>query len=89
MSESNEDNPFDPEHDLDCEHITPKTPKTLYDTLLWQALRLAIDVSDTETDVYQNMTDWNANNDPAFSQKDLDKKVHWGLTHFDSKFKGK
>jgi len=89
MTSQDEGNPFEPENDLDCEHITPETPVTLYDTILWQALRIAIDVSETKADVFRLMTAWNNHNEKKLNEKEVTKKTHWGLVNFDSKFKGK
>lgn len=82
MSEPEEYGAFEPEDDLDCEHITPETPVTLYDTLLWQALRAAIDSSETKAGVFHLMTAWNNHNERKLNEKDLAKKNPLGTYQF-------
>jgi hypothetical protein len=89
LSEQNEGNPFELEKGLDSPQITRDLPETTWDTLVWQAFRVAVEISDSKKDVFRLMNDWNDGNDPKLSQKALDKKVLWALLNFDTKFKGK
>ena len=85
----NSDNPFELETGLDVEQITPDIPETTWDQLVWQALRAAIEISNTKKEVFQLMRDWNGRNDPKLKQANLDKKVIWALANWDNKFRRK
>jgi len=89
VSDQDERDPFALEKGLDSPHITPDIPETTWDQVVWQALREAIDLSESKKDVFQLMRDWNDDNDPKLKQASLDKKVLWGLTNWDTKYSRK
>ena len=89
MSEQDERDPFALEKGLNSPPITPDIPETLWDTLVWNAFREAVEIAETKKDVFELMSGWNVDNNPKLEQKSLDKKVFWALLNFDTKFKGK
>jgi hypothetical protein len=86
---TNSDNPFELEKGLDSPPITPDIPQRLWDTLVWQAFKKAVEIAETKKDVFDLMSDWNDDNNPKIDETALDKKVLWALLTFDTKFKGK
>jgi len=89
MTTNSDNNAFELEKGLDSPQITTDIPETTYDQLVWQALRAAIEISNTKKEIFQLMRDWNNFNNPKLKQASLDKKVLWALTNWDTKFSRK
>ena len=86
---TNSNDPFEFGKGLDSPQISPDIPERLWDTLVWKAFKVAVEMAKTKADVFQLMSDWNDDNNPKLDQKALDKKVLWALLTLDTKFKGK
>ena len=89
MSDEAATNGWECEDSLDVENINPEVPKELWDNLVWQAIRAAIDVSDTKQEVLRQVKLWNTKNDPQLPEKELTQKVLWALRKWETKFCGK
>lgn len=82
-------NNWKPEDDIDSENINPEIPRELWDSLVWQAIKKAIDQSDTKENVFRLVKLWNTKNDPQLPEKELIQKVIWALQNWDTKFRSK
>jgi len=78
---------WDPEDSIDAENISTEIPDESRDGLLWQAIKAAINVSDTKKDVLRKVKLWNTYNDPQLSETELFQKTTWALRKWDSKFR--
>ncbi len=87
MSENTEPSAWEPEDDIDAENINPEVSKELWDTLVWQAVRSAIEVSQTKEEVFRRVKQWNTKNDPQLPEKELIQKIIWALRKWDTKFR--
>ena len=67
--------PWEPEDGIDSENINLEVPKELWDTLVWQAIRAAIEVSQTKEEVLRKVKLWNTSNNPQLSEKGLIQKA--------------
>jgi len=75
-----------PTDSINTETINPEIPRELWDNLLWQATRMAIDVSETKEEVIRRVKRWNKQNNPQLDEKGLVQKVLWALSKWDTKF---
>jgi len=73
---------IDPD-DIDADYITPQIPRALWDSFIWQAVRVAIPGSETRDDVIRKVKQWNTHNNPQIPETDLVRKVLWALRTFD------
>jgi hypothetical protein len=87
MTENEDGRVYHPGDDPDAEHVNPEMDKSLWDHLVWQAIRVALDMADKEPDVFRIVRLWNLQNDPQLPQKELDQKIIWSLRHFENKFR--
>lgn len=78
---------WETEDEIDAENINPEVPKELWDSLVWQAIRTAIDVSQTKEEVLRKVKQWNNKNNPRLPEKELIQKVIWALHNWDTKFR--
>ena len=79
--------PWEPEDGIDAENINPEVLKELWDSLVWQAVRAAIDVSGSKEEVLRRVKLWNTNNNPQLSEKELIQKAIWALQKWATKFR--
>ena len=86
-SDETETTAWKPEDDIEAENINTEIPRDLWDTLLWQALRIAIDAGETKEQVLRMIKAWNSRNTPRIPDKDLIQKVIWALGKWDTKFR--
>ncbi len=78
---------WEPADGIDAENINPEVPRGLWDSLVWQAIRAAIDVSDTKQDVIRTVKLWNTSNDPQLPERELVQKTIWAMRKWDTKFR--
>lgn len=74
--------------EIDADNINPEIPRELWDSFLWQAVRAAIDVSNTKEEVIRRVKLWNTHNRPQLPEVSLVRKTLWALKNLDTKFKG-
>jgi len=77
---------WEPEDDLDAEHINPEIPKKLHKSFVWSAIQVAIEVSDTKEEVIRRVKGWNKHNNPLFPEDSLVRMVIWAIKNWDTKF---
>lgn len=78
---------WDPEDGIDAENINPEVPQEVSESLVWTAIRVAIDASETKEEVLRRVKGWNKDNNPELPEKELVQKVLWALRKWDTKFK--
>jgi hypothetical protein len=81
-----EDSNDDLDDTIDAENINPEIPEENWDSLVWLAIKAAIEVSETKEAVLRKVKKWNVNNDPPLPEKEVVQKVLWALRKWDSKF---
>ena len=74
-------------NNLAAENINAEVPRSLWDNLLWQTTRVAIDESDTKEEALKKIKIWNTGNSPKLPEKELVQKVLWAFRKWDSKFR--
>lgn len=87
MTENGDGRIYHPGDDLETEHVNPEMDKSLWNTLVWQAIREALDKATAKEDVFRMVRLWNLQNNPQLPQKELDQKIIWALRHFENKFR--
>jgi len=72
------------EDNLIADNISDITPVALYDSFVWKALEEALSESLTAKSAMDRLTNWNQNNSPKVTKKELAKKFIWAVEHYDN-----
>jgi hypothetical protein len=72
-----------PESNVVVDNIGENTHPALYDTLIWQAGKEAIEINLSSKSALDALLEWNLKNDPKVAQKDLINKYIWLVKHLE------
>jgi hypothetical protein len=63
-------------------NINPETPKSLYKSMIWSAIRESMDVGGSNKIIFERVKAWNQKNDPRLSEPHLEKMTDWAIMHW-------
>lgn len=93
--QNNEHDPWQLENDddllssntLNAVNINKEIPPSNRKDFIWAAIREALDISNTEEEVFYNIKQWNLGNDQRVPEKDLLKMTAWAMQKWENKFR--